>query len=100
MVVGKRIRTLSFEFLCIRHNTENRNDRQLEQDVERDPEGKITSRRKRRDTQVNQKLDCKRRYICLLKFAYISATERVWILTVTSLTYIHGMSTRLSTKSM
>jgi hypothetical protein len=41
------------EFLCMHHNTETRNDRQFEQDVERDPEGKITSRRKRRDTRVN-----------------------------------------------
>jgi hypothetical protein len=33
--------------LCIHHRTEIRNDRQLEQDVERDPEDKTTSRRKR-----------------------------------------------------
>jgi hypothetical protein len=79
------------EFLCTHHSAETRNDRQLEQDVERDPKGKITNRRKRGDTQVNQKLDCKWRCICSFKFAYIGATERVWILTVTSLTHTHGI---------
>ena len=56
MVVGKSNKDAFVEFLCIHHSTETRNDRQLEQDVERDPEGKITSCG---DTQVNQKLDFK-----------------------------------------
>ena len=68
-----------------------RNNRQLEQDVERDPEGKITSHRKRGDTQVNLKLDCKWRCTCSFKFAYAGATGRMWILTVTSLAHTHGM---------
>jgi hypothetical protein len=59
VVVGKSDKDAFVEFLCIHHSTETRNDWQLKQDVERDPEGKITSRRKRRDTQVNQKLDYK-----------------------------------------
>jgi hypothetical protein len=59
MVVGKSNKGAFVEFLCIHHSTETRNDRQLEQDIERDPEGKIISRRKHEDTQVNQKLDCK-----------------------------------------
>ena len=59
--------------------------------VERDPEGKITSHRKRGDTQVNLKLDCKWRCTCSFKFAYAGATGRMWILTVTSLTHTHDM---------
>ena len=77
MVVGKLNKDAFVEFLCIYHGTQTRNDRQLEQDVERDPKGKITSRRKRGDVQVNQKLDYKWRYICSFKFAYTGATERV-----------------------
>ena len=53
VVVGKSNKDAFVEFLCIHHGTQTRNDRQLEQDVERDPEGKITSRRKRGDVQVN-----------------------------------------------
>jgi hypothetical protein len=47
VVVGKSNKDA---FVGIQHSTETRNDRQLEQDAESDPEGKITSRRKRRDT--------------------------------------------------
>jgi hypothetical protein len=56
VVVGKSNKGAFVEFLCIYHSAETRNDRQLEQGVERNPEGKITSRRKRGDTQVNQKI--------------------------------------------
>jgi hypothetical protein len=59
VVVRKSNKDAFVEFLRIHHSTETRNDHQLEQDVEHDLEGKITSRRKRGDTQVNQKLDCK-----------------------------------------
>jgi hypothetical protein len=45
------------EFLCIHHSAETRNDLQLEQDVERDPEGRTTGRRKRGDTRMNPNLD-------------------------------------------
>ena len=53
VVVGKSNKGAFVEFLCIHHSTETRNDRKLKQDVERDPEDKTTSRRKRGDTQVN-----------------------------------------------
>jgi hypothetical protein len=91
VVVGKSNKDAYVEFLCIHHGTETRNNRQLEQDVERNPEGKITSHRKRGDTQVNLKLDCKWRCTCSFKFAYAGATGRMWILTVTSLAHTHGM---------
>jgi hypothetical protein len=77
VVVGESNRDALVEFLCIHHGRETRNDRQLEQGVERNPEGKITSCRNRGDTQVNQKLDCKWRCksLCLrLKPASISHT--------------------------
>jgi hypothetical protein len=48
--VGKLDKDAFVELLRIHHRTETRNDRQFEQDIERDPEGKITSRRKRGDT--------------------------------------------------
>ena len=46
VVVGKSSQdgTPRAEFLCIHHGTATRNDRQLEEEVERDPEGNITSR--------------------------------------------------------
>jgi hypothetical protein len=91
VVVGKSNKNQYVEFLCIHHDSETRNHRQLEQDVQLDPEGKIVSRRKRGDTQVNQKLDCQWRCICSFKFAYTGAVDRVWILTVTSLTHTHEM---------
>jgi hypothetical protein len=53
VVVSKSNKDAAVELLCIHHSSETRSDRQLEQDVERDLEGKITSRRKRGDTQVN-----------------------------------------------
>ena len=74
VVVGKSNKNSFVKFLCIHHSAETRNDRQLGQDIERDPEGEITSRRKRGDIQVIQKLDCKWRCICSFKFAYIGAT--------------------------
>jgi hypothetical protein len=59
VVVGKSNKGSFIEFLCIHHSTETRNYRELEQNVEKDPEGRIVSRRKRGDTQVNQRLDCR-----------------------------------------
>jgi hypothetical protein len=50
VVVGKSNKNAFIEFLCIHHGAETRNDRQLEQQVERDLKGKIVSRRKRSDT--------------------------------------------------
>jgi hypothetical protein len=58
-VVGKSNKGSFVEFLCIHHSTETQNHRELEHNVEKDPEGRIVSRRKRGDTQVNQKLDCR-----------------------------------------
>jgi hypothetical protein len=91
VVVGKSNKNAFVEYLCIHHNTETRNVRQLKQDVERDPKGEIISRRKRGDTQVNQKLDYGWRCICSFKFPYTGATERVWILIITSLTHTHDI---------
>ena len=59
VVVGKSNKGSFVEFLCIHHSTETQNHRELEHNVEKDPEGRIVSRRKRGDTQVNQKLDCR-----------------------------------------
>ena len=50
VVVGKSNKGSFVEFLCIHHSTETRNHRELEQNVEKDAEGKIVSRRKRGDT--------------------------------------------------
>jgi len=60
VVIGKSNKdgTPFVEFLCVHHGTQSRNDRELEEEVERDPEGNITSRRQRGDTQMIQKLDC------------------------------------------
>jgi hypothetical protein len=52
VVVGRSDKDVFAEFLCIRHSTETRNDRQLEQDVRHDPEGK-------RGYLGEPKLDCK-----------------------------------------
>src|SRR4051794_20805355 len=56
-----------------------------------DVEGQIVSRRKRGDTQVMQKLDCQWRCTCSFKTAFSGAVEKMWILTVTSLTHTHGL---------
>jgi hypothetical protein len=40
VVVGRSDKDAFAEFLCIHHSTETRNDRQLEQDVRHNPEGK------------------------------------------------------------
>ncbi|ERF72701.1 hypothetical protein EPUS_04754 [Endocarpon pusillum Z07020] len=40
-------------FLCIHHGAASKNTRQLEDHVERDDEGKITSRRKQESTSIN-----------------------------------------------
>jgi hypothetical protein len=50
VVVSKSNKDSFVEFLCIHHSTKTRNDRQLKQDVERDPKDNITSRRKRGET--------------------------------------------------
>jgi hypothetical protein len=53
VLVGKPSKDAFVEFLYIDHSTETRNNRRLEQDVERDLEGKIISCRRRGDTQAN-----------------------------------------------
>jgi hypothetical protein len=40
------------EFLCIHHGTVTSNRRELEDEVEKDSEGKVTSKRQRGNTQV------------------------------------------------
>jgi hypothetical protein len=59
VVVGRSSKDAFVEFLYIDHSTETQNNRRLEQDVERDLEGKIISCRRRGDTQVNCKWRCK-----------------------------------------
>jgi hypothetical protein len=44
------------EFLCVYHDTATRNHRELEDEIEKDSEGKITIKRQRGNTQVMQKL--------------------------------------------
>jgi hypothetical protein len=60
VVVGKSSHdgTPRAEFLCIHHGTVTRNHRKLEDEVEKDSEDNITSKRQRDNTQVMQKLDC------------------------------------------
>jgi hypothetical protein len=55
--LGKSNKDAFVEFLCIHHSAETRNDLQLEQYVERDPEGRTTGRRKRGDTRMKPNLD-------------------------------------------
>jgi hypothetical protein len=98
VVVGKSSQdgTPRAEFLCIHHGTATRNDRQLEEEVERDPEGNITSRRQRGDTQVMQKLDCGWKGVLSHRFPYPGATDRVWMLTMTCSGHTHNMKNPFS----
>ena len=89
MVIGKSNKGF-IEFLCIHHSTETRNYRELKQNIKKDPEGRIVSRRKRGETQVNQKLDCRWRCTCSFEFACSGAVEKMWLLTVTSLNHTHS----------
>lgn len=70
------------EFLCAHHGTQSRNDRELEDEVERDPEGNITSRRQCGNTQMIQNPS---------NTPHSGAIEKVWLMTVTSLAHTHTM---------
>jgi hypothetical protein len=56
----------SYRFRCIHHGVETRNDRKLEDCVERDSEGKISSKRKKESTNVRQ-LECLWSALCSFK---------------------------------
>jgi hypothetical protein len=79
------------EFLCIHHGTVTSNRRELEDEVEKDSEGKITSKRQRSNTQVMQKLDCGWRGVVSHRFPHAGAVDRIWILTVTCASHTHVM---------
>ena len=67
VVTGKvnRQGTPRWQFRCIHRSTKTRNDRQLEQEVQRDLDNKIVSDRKR-NGRVQQKRDCQ--WECLLSY--------------------------------
>jgi hypothetical protein len=56
----------AYRFKCIFHGDVTRNDRKLEDTVEKDSEGKIVSRRKKEVTNVRQ-LGCKWSALCSFK---------------------------------
>ena len=85
VVIGKSSQdgTPRAEFLCIHHGAMTRSHRELEDEVEKDSEDNITSKRQRGNTQVMQKLDCGWRGVVSHRFPYAGAVDRVWILTMT-----------------
>jgi hypothetical protein len=93
VVVGKSSQdgTPRTEFLCIHHDTVTRNHRGLEDEVEKDSEGKITSKRQRDNTQVMQKFDCGWRGMVSHRFPYAGAVDRIWILIMTCASHTHAM---------
>lgn len=56
----------AYRFLCYYHGTHTKNNRKLEARVEKDKEGKITSKRQRQATNVRQ-LDCPWSALCSYK---------------------------------
>jgi hypothetical protein len=73
---------------CIHHGNETANKRGLEEHVERDEEGKITSQRKEEHTYVSQ-MSCKWGLGVSFKARYkgnkggVREEDKTWILTVT-----------------
>src|SRR5271155_1546783 len=67
------------QYLCIHHSSKTRNDRRLEEEVERDSEKRITSRRQR-NSVVNQKWDCKFEYFISYKSVSWRSKEKGYIL--------------------
>ena len=68
-----------------------RNHRGLEGEVEKDSEGKITSKRQRGNTQVMQKLSCGWRGVVSHRFPHACAADRIRILTMTCGSHTHAM---------
>jgi hypothetical protein len=64
------------------HGTVTGNYRELEDEVGKDPEGNITSRRQRDNTQVIPKLHCYWRGVVSHRFPYAGAVDMIWILTM------------------
>jgi hypothetical protein len=79
------------EFLCIHHGTVTHNHRELEDEVEKDSEGKVTSKRQRGNTRMMQKLDCGWRGVVSHRFLHGGAVDRIWILTMTCASHTHVM---------
>ena len=77
VVIGKSNKNAFIEFLYIHYSAKTRNNRQLEDQIERNLKDKIVSRRKRSNTQVMQKLDCRWRYIYFFKATFNSAVEKM-----------------------
>ena len=92
VVAGKSYKegTPRNEFLCIHHGDKTRNDRGLEEKVEKDSEGKIISQRQREATFVKQK-SCKWRYICSYRPVKRGDTTKVYYLTVTYNEHSHEL---------
>jgi len=93
VVIGKSSQdgTPRAEFLCIHHGTATLNRRELEDEVEMDSEGNITSKRQRDNTQVMQNFDCGWRGVVSYRFPHAGAVDRIWILTMTCISHTHTM---------
>ncbi|KAF7505209.1 hypothetical protein GJ744_001138 [Endocarpon pusillum] len=79
-----------YQYKCIHHGKETRNHRQLELHVERDADGKPTTKRQRESTHTQQR-DCPWEVYLLLR-KIRGTTRTAWLLGITKENHSHLMA--------